>query len=146
MNKIDHAQMQRDFATLPDLVNGAMTTARKIVEDHIAAYGMVPHPDKIKDAIAAEIGLTQLRTISRFRPQGPDPLDQLRQVREMLVDLEGEIDRQTYDEKRRAEFDAPDDAEYDVTLTAKADRSFSRALTLMDAALRLMSEARSHHG
>lgn len=29
-----------------------MLQARKIVEDHIAAYGWVPHPDKIKEAIA----------------------------------------------------------------------------------------------
>ena len=29
-----------------------MLTARWIVENHIDVYGMVPHPDKMKEAIA----------------------------------------------------------------------------------------------
>jgi uncharacterized small protein (DUF1192 family) len=36
-------------------MNEAMLTARKLVEEHISAYGYIPHPDKIKDAVAAEI-------------------------------------------------------------------------------------------
>lgn len=42
---------------------GPMLRARKLVEDHIAAYGYVPHPDKLKDAIAAELGFVQLAAI-----------------------------------------------------------------------------------
>ncbi len=30
----------------------AMIAARLLVEDHIQEYGMVPHPDKMKEAIA----------------------------------------------------------------------------------------------
>ena len=30
----------------------AMVTARAVVEAHIEAYGMVPHPDRLKEAIA----------------------------------------------------------------------------------------------
>lgn len=30
----------------------AMMKARTLVEAHIAAYGMVPHPDSLKEAIA----------------------------------------------------------------------------------------------
>lgn len=30
----------------------AMMRARKIVEEHITNYGMVPHPDRLKEAIA----------------------------------------------------------------------------------------------
>lgn len=31
-----------------------MTRARRLVENHIEAYGMVPHPDRIKEAIAEQ--------------------------------------------------------------------------------------------
>lgn len=33
----------------------AMLAARILVEDHIAVWGMVPHPDKLKEAIAAAL-------------------------------------------------------------------------------------------
>jgi hypothetical protein len=33
----------------------AMKTARAVVEAHIEAYGMVPHPDRLKEAIAKVI-------------------------------------------------------------------------------------------
>jgi hypothetical protein len=48
---------------MPVDVRGPMLQARKIVEDHIAAYGMVPHPDKIKEEIATAIGFAQLASI-----------------------------------------------------------------------------------
>jgi hypothetical protein len=35
--------------------NLAMMKARKLVEAHIESYGMVPHPDRLKEAIAALI-------------------------------------------------------------------------------------------
>jgi hypothetical protein len=33
-------------------IDDHMTRARRLVENHIEAFGMVPHPDLIKDAIA----------------------------------------------------------------------------------------------
>jgi hypothetical protein len=39
----------------------AMLTARRLVEAHIEAYGYVPHPDKLKEAIATEIVSASLR-------------------------------------------------------------------------------------
>lgn len=38
-----------------DNKSGPMLCARKIVENHIAVYGMVPHPDKLKEAIASAL-------------------------------------------------------------------------------------------
>jgi hypothetical protein len=35
-------------------IDDHMTRARRLVEDHISAYGMVPHPDRIKEAIAEQ--------------------------------------------------------------------------------------------
>jgi hypothetical protein len=36
-------------------VDAPMSRARALVEAHIADYGMVPHPDKLKEAIAREL-------------------------------------------------------------------------------------------
>lgn len=42
-----------DFAQRPaHRIDDHMTRARLLVENHIEAFGMVPHPDLIKDAIA----------------------------------------------------------------------------------------------
>ena len=41
-------------------VDRPMLIGRKLVEDHIASYGMVPHPDKLKEAIADAIHKTLL--------------------------------------------------------------------------------------
>jgi hypothetical protein len=35
-------------------IDDHMTRARRLVENHIEAYGMVPHPDRIKEAIAEQ--------------------------------------------------------------------------------------------
>lgn len=66
-HEIDEAQMAADFARIPDPVDGPMRRARALVEDHIATYGMVPHPDRIKEAIAVELGLAEIRAIDRGR-------------------------------------------------------------------------------
>ena len=66
MTKIDEAQMSADFAAIPVRVDGPMRRAREIVEAHIADYGMVPHPDKIKEAIAAELGFAEIRGADRL--------------------------------------------------------------------------------
>lgn len=46
----------------------------------------------------------------------------------MLEELEGSFDEQTYQEKAREDFDAPDDREYCVNITAKQLRAISRAI------------------
>lgn len=66
-DQIDEAQMAADFASLPDPANGPMRRARALVDAHISEYGMVPHPDKIKEAIAVELGLAEIRGIDRMR-------------------------------------------------------------------------------
>lgn len=66
-DQIDEEQMAADFATLPMPVNGPMRRARHLVEAHIEAYGMVPHPDRIKDAIATEIGALEVYAADRTR-------------------------------------------------------------------------------
>lgn len=38
---------------------GPMLRARKIVEDHIADYGYVPHPDKLKEAVADALAFVE---------------------------------------------------------------------------------------
>ncbi len=43
--------------------DGVMVRARRLVEEHIATFGMVPHPDLLKDTIAAELGFVQLASI-----------------------------------------------------------------------------------
>lgn len=43
-------------------------------------------------------------------------------------DLHGEFDKQTYDEKRRAEWDLPDDHEFSITITVAQERALSRAI------------------
>lgn len=56
-------------------------------------------------------------------------------------DIHGEIDRQTYDEKRRGDFDLPDDYEYSVTITAAQERALSTAIVNMAKALQPMNKA-----
>ena len=47
---------------------------------------------------------------------------------ELLSELEGTFDEQTYAEKVREDFDAPDDREYEVNVTAKQLRAISKIL------------------
>lgn len=75
-DQIDEAQIAADFATLPDPVNGPMRRARALVEVHISEYGMVPHPDKIKEAIAVELGLAEIRGIDRMRDVAQSSIEQ----------------------------------------------------------------------
>jgi hypothetical protein len=45
---------EAEQARAPRRADDHMTRARRLVEDHIEAYGMVPHPDRIKEAIAKQ--------------------------------------------------------------------------------------------
>ena len=46
----------------------------------------------------------------------------------MLDDLEGSFDKEIYPEQKKEDFDALDDREYTVTITAKQWRALGRAL------------------
>lgn len=60
---------------------------------------------------------------------------------EVLDELEGSFDEQTYAEKSREDFDAPDDREYCVNITAKQLRAISRVLSKAASAARSRSNA-----
>lgn len=46
----------------------------------------------------------------------------------VLEDMEDTIDKQTYDERLKRDFDDPDDCEYSVNITAKQFRAIGRVL------------------
>lgn len=50
---------------------------------------------------------------------------------DLLNPLHGEMDRQTYDQKRE-NFDAPDDAEFSVNVTARMDRDLTQAVLILE--------------
>jgi hypothetical protein len=87
MSEIDKAQMAADFASIPDRTDGPMRRARALVEAHIADYGMVPHPDKIKEAIAVELGLAEIRGADRSRACAQQTRD------DALAGLDERLDR-----------------------------------------------------
>lgn len=62
-------------------------------------------------------------------------IEAMRKAKLELDEFEGVIDRQTYDEHMRAEYDMPDDAELHIVLTAKDERRLSNALSAMTRAL-----------
>jgi hypothetical protein len=57
-------------------------------------------------------------------------------VLDLLNPLHGSLDRQTYDEKLHANFDAPADAEYDVTVTSQQERDLTQAVCILESRLR----------
>lgn len=65
------------------------------------------------------------------------------QLFDIANELHGEFDKQTYDEKRRADFDLPDDHEFDVRITAKQERALSRAIIRIERLDRAPTEAPS---
>jgi hypothetical protein len=68
-------------------VDSPMGRARALVEAHIADYGMVPHPDRIKEAIAAELQLGQT-------PVG------IEQAAKIVAEFEGIFGKLTATERR----------------------------------------------
>jgi hypothetical protein len=55
---------------------------------------------------------------------------------DLLNPLHGSLDRQTYDDKVRANFDLPGDNEYDVTVTAQQERDLTQAVCILENRLR----------
>jgi hypothetical protein len=51
---------------------------------------------------------------------------------DLLNPLHGSLDKQTYDEKMREEFDAPRDREYEVTVTAQQERDLNQAVLILE--------------
>ena len=62
--------------------------------------------------------------------------DTIKILLDLLNPLHGSLDRQTYDEKHRANFDAPDDAEYNVDITAQQERDLCQAVMILESRLR----------
>ena len=57
-------------------------------------------------------------------------------VLDLLNPLHGELDRQTYDQKVRDNFDAPANAEYNVDITARMERDLTQAVCILENRLR----------
>ena len=55
---------------------------------------------------------------------------------DLLNPLHGNLDRQTYDQKVDERFDAPPDAEREVTITAQQERDLSQAVCILESRLR----------
>lgn len=55
---------------------------------------------------------------------------------DLLNPLHGSLDKQTYDEKMREDFDAPKDREYDVAVTAQEERDLTQAVLILEDRLR----------
>jgi hypothetical protein len=55
---------------------------------------------------------------------------------DLLNPLHGSLDRQTYDDKVKANFDLPGDAEHDVTITAQQERDLTQAVCILESRLR----------
>lgn len=55
---------------------------------------------------------------------------------DLLNPLHGSIDRQTYDEKVKADFDSSRDAEYNVDITVQMERDLCQAVMILESRLR----------
>lgn len=55
---------------------------------------------------------------------------------DLLNSLHGSLDLQTYDERVKANFDAPADAEYAVDVTAQMERDLTQAVCILENRLR----------
>jgi hypothetical protein len=107
-------------------------------------------PQQIYDALDAE----GLRIIEKEHDNSPDVLaalpaggagdegeapkldaETIQTLLDLLNPLHGELDRQTYDQKRE-NFDAPDDAEWSVNVTARMERDLTQAVLILENRLR----------
>jgi len=60
-------------------------------------------------------------------------------ILDLLNPLHGSLDKQTYDERYKQGFDAPGDAEYEVTVTAQQERDLTQAVVILEGRLRDLS-------
>jgi hypothetical protein len=56
----------------------------------------------------------------------------VRTLLDLLNPLHGSLDRQTYDEKAKQNFDAPGDFEYAVNVTAQQERDLTQAVLILE--------------
>jgi hypothetical protein len=63
-------------------------------------------------------------------------IETIQTLLDLLNPLHGSLDRQTYDEKVKANFDAPRDAEYVVDITAQMERDLTQAVCILESRLR----------
>jgi hypothetical protein len=66
---------------------------------------------------------------------GPPNAETVQILLDLLNPLHGELDRQTYDQKRE-NFDAPGDAEWSVNITARMERDLTQAVLILENRLR----------
>lgn len=59
----------------------------------------------------------------------------IKTVLDLLNPLHGSLDEQTYDEKVKANFDAPRDAEYNVDITAQQESDLTQAVCILESRL-----------
>jgi hypothetical protein len=55
---------------------------------------------------------------------------------DLLNPLHEEIDRQTYDEKVKEDFDPPKDREYNIDITSRMDHDLTQAVMILERKLR----------
>lgn len=79
-----------------------------------------PEPQQMVVEVSCD-SLSMRRNDARLIAAAPD-------MYAVLDELEGTFDEQTYLEKMREDFDAPDDREYSVNITAKQLRAISKIL------------------
>lgn len=60
-------------------------------------------------------------------------------ILDLLNPLHGSLDKQTYDERVQENFDAPDDREYDVSVTARQERDLTQAVCILENRLKQIS-------
>jgi hypothetical protein len=75
---------------------------------------------------------------NRFTLNAQEPVanqETIKILLDLLNPLHGELDRQTYDQKRE-NFDAPDDAEWSVNVTARMERDLTQAVLILENRLR----------
>jgi len=60
----------------------------------------------------------------------------LQTILDLINPLHGSLDRQTYDEHLKENFDAPADAEYAVNITAQQERDLTQAVLILESRLR----------
>ena len=94
-----------------------------------------------------DVPAMQSRIIARFHSQSaPQPAipadvrealesETIQTLLDLLNPLHDELDRQTYDEKVRENFDAPRDREYDVSITARMERDLTQAICILESRL-----------
>jgi hypothetical protein len=92
--------------------------------------GLTDNP-KAREALAAVLYVRSslLLDAKEMRLEGAETIQTLL---DLLNPLHGELDRQTYDDKMKEEFDVPADREYNVDITARMERDLTQAVLILE--------------